>query len=295
MTDTWILDTQPDEEPWGWRQRKATLPQSGSAADRFVILTPGDDPLPWPIPIERTHAPVARWSGSGAPSCGTGTTGRLLPMMGAGQTLSAGIAIGHYKTPLGTLLRAAWNERDRAKGKEPEGRESGSSTQGNAFSIRRFTRGGEKSRLQLEWGERGARPEEALAGYVRARRVIAAFRAGELQGRVPYKLREVEQAVIAAWSSEQTAMAPASGPDPVTRLRTFAEGLFVTEIGALNEVRGPAFELWWSGLRGALGIGAPTTPPTRDAGDPSRGLGSEQGLSVCRFLGALTGSEEAGR
>lgn len=304
----WVIDTQPGEEPWGWRQRNASLSQSPSAADRFVVVAPGDDHLPWPIPAERTHAPVAQWLESGVLGSGASATGHLLPMMGAGQTLSAGIAIGHYKTSLGALVKAAWEERDRAKGKDSEGRETGSSTARNAFSIRRFTRGGEKARLRLAWGERGGRPEQALAGYVRTKRVIAGFRTGELPGRVPYKLREVEEAVIAAWSSEQEAPRSETGHasdnaedarrKAVSRVKTFAEGLFATQVSASKEIRDAAFELWWNGLRGALRIGEKAARPTEDGQDGQdqwRGLGSEQGLSVCRFLGALPGGEEEDR
>lgn len=302
----WVIDTRPSEEPWGWRQRNASFSQDARAADRFVVVAPGDSPLPWPIPAERTHAPVALWIEASARRSGAPVTGRLLPMMGAGQTLSAGIAIGHYKTSLGALVKAAWGERDRAKGEPPDGPEAGAGTNRNAFSICRFTRGGEKARLQLAWGERGARPEKALAGYVCARRVIDAFRAGDLPGRVPYKLREVEEAVLAAWRSEQEAPGCDARHDPehaacpcerpVCRVRRFARALFATQVGAPEGAKQAAFELWWSGLCSALGTGTKAKRPAEDGQDEhsrSRGLGSEQGLAVCRFLGTLAGAEEA--
>lgn len=298
----WVIDTQPDEEPWAWRRGEVSPSQGPSPADRFVVVAPGASPLPWPIGAEHTHAPVVRWLESGAARAGASATGRLLPMMGAGQTLSAGIAIGHYKTPLGALVKAAWDERDLAKGKAPEGPGTGSSPRGNAFSICRFTRSGEKARLRLEWGQRGERPEEALAGYVRAKRVIAAFRSGGLPARVPYKLREVEEAVLAAWSSEQENAAPRStaGQDSVNleearerRVKDFADRLFASQVSVLEEAREAAFELWWNGLRDALGVDARAKRSTEH--DRSRGLGSEQGLSVCRFLGALGGGVEEER
>jgi hypothetical protein len=273
------------------------------------------EPIPWPIPDSLRRPSIVPRDDSAAVV--QSERERLLPMMGPGQTLSAGIAIGHYKTSLGELVRASWEERERAKGKLENEDGVGSSTRGNAFSIRRYTRGGEKTRLSFAWGKAGESPDEALKGYERVRHVIDAFKNGHLPGRLPYTLREVEEAVLAVWlegtsgllelgKTDSDSMANKYA-DRVASTKSFARGIFDTR----TEGDGDAFAIWWHGLAEALDIvDARSRHLTRDAFESStneikaslermearrqgaratfaRGLGSEQGLAVCRSLGAL--------
>ncbi|CAN95843.1 Putative hydrolase of the HD superfamily [Sorangium cellulosum So ce56] len=322
----WVLDTSPGEGPWAWRAKTWTSSTSIRASERFVVVAPSEtgEPLPWPIPEASRRGPIPAGDAAAA-SAAESAEERLLPMMGAGQTLSAGIAIGHYKTSLGGLVKAAWDERDRVKGEDEErdcakedneerirvkgdDEERDRATREdlavkNAFSIRRYTRGGEKARLRLSWGRRCAAPGKALAGYLRVKAVIEGFKTGALPGRLPYKLREVEGAVLAAWLVEAKALpggltSREARRELVKRVEPFARGLFGAQCAA--EVEG-AFEIWWQGLLSALRAHerrwrAPDAVPPGatpvDDGAPSRGLGSEQGLAVCRFLGALARGEE---
>ncbi|WP_437874914.1 type III-B CRISPR-associated protein Cas10/Cmr2 [Sorangium sp. So ce513] len=297
----WILDTSPGEGPWAWRAKTWTGARASRASERFVVVAPSETgkPLSWPIPEASRRGPIL--AGDAPPTSAAGTAEeRLIPMMGAGQTLSAGIAIGHYKTSLGGLVRAAWDERDLAKnGERDEDEVRGK----NAFSIRRYTRGGEKARLRLSWGQRGAAPKEALEGYQRVKAVIEGFRTGTLPGRLPYKLREVEEAVLAVWLDEAKSF-PAGEANLnarrtlAERVEPFARGLFDAQCATAGE---EAFEIWWQGLlsafcahQGGRSASDTVSPDAALLGDgaSSRGLGSEQGLAVCRFLGALARGEE---
>lgn len=306
----WVLDTRPWEEPWDWRRKQrsndsASRSATTTAQDRFVVVAPdrSGEALPWPIPMESRRGSIVTTEGGATDAASEQE--RLLPMMGAGQTLTAGIAIGHYKTPLGGLVKAAWDERDRAKGKGEDDREGEGTIRKNAFSIRRYTRGGAKARLILSWGDPKAASGQGLEGYLRARRVIEGFRTGALPGRLPYKLREVEEPVFAVWLSGMkevreapTDMEKQARTELVARVRTLAEGLFG---GQVDKAAHEAFEIWWLGLLGAFrereqgwddarGASPGKDPLDEDTG--ARGIGSEQGLAVCRFLGALARGEE---
>jgi hypothetical protein len=208
-------------------------------------------------------------------------------MMGAGQTLSVGIAIGHYKAPLGQLVHSAFEERELAKDHGErlgaEQKSDGASGRGNAFSIRRFTRNGAKSRLTLRWDAQGVPERESrdmpsrLSGYCLVRRVLKEFREGGVSG-IPYKLRELEDAVVAVWQEQ----GPESARDARLRVtESFAKSVCVNLARGSKE----AFALWWSALSAHFSEGE--TPPTESLS------GAEEGLALCRFLSGLgQGGEE---
>lgn len=222
----WVIDTQPDEKPWSWRKRDAKV-SSRAGSGRFVIMNSR----------EATELP------EGA---------ELLPMMGAGQTLSAGIAVAHYKTPLGQLVQAARDELEE-KAKKVHGK--------NAFALRRLARSGEKATLCMSFSD-----------HRKVEETIAHFQSGKLSARLPYKLREVEQVVFAAWIQENAGKNAAKD----MKVKALAHGLFVAEAGIEHP---SAFAIWWAGLTAAWKEGTFTR------------AGSEQGLAVCRYLGALARGE----
>ena len=288
----WVIDTQPKETAWNWRRRNATFSGDADPKERFVAVKPNEsgEPAPWPIPAE-LRSPWLEPGGKGVDATGEEA---LLPMMGARQTISAGIAIGHYKTPLGELVKAAWDERDRAKRKKEEvALDNEEPKKGNACSIRRFSRGGEKARLRFSWGKRGEAPEVALEGYLRVKRVSDAFAKRTLPGRVPYKLRDVQEFIFAAWECEREKLAADLAPNKVQkeledRVKPVAMGLFCTQVGESPD----GFAIWWEGLREELEAYEERKRDPNAEKSRREQPNSEQGLAVCRYLGALAREEQ---
>ncbi len=168
----WILDTRPDEPAWAWRHGQAWADHDPEQArSRFVVLNGnGDEPLRHPFKgLVLPHPADGR-------SPKVKEKYRLLPMLGGGQSLSAGIAFGHYKTPLRMMLDEAGRLLDRWA-KEKAGR--------SAIAMAHVTRGGVKNRFAMRWDD------HAHAVF---RRVIEGFESGEISGRLPYRLRELAAA-----------------------------------------------------------------------------------------------------
>lgn len=132
----WVVDTRPHEPAW-----------DGSA--------------PWQPDDDRRRFQVVQ---AVLPA-----QGELLPMLGEHQSLSAGIAYAHFKTPLQLVVEAARGAQSAAKQ---------STGHRGACAEVLFTRAGAKYGSLLRWGAVEA-----------ARRVRRAFEQGELPGRLPYKLR----------------------------------------------------------------------------------------------------------
>lgn len=107
-----------------------------------------------------------------------GWTGELLPMLGPGASLSAGIAIGHYKTPLSVLLQRSKELLDFSK---TEGR--------SRIGFGHASRGGEKSRFTLPWNINGEQAHNII------KQVIDSFHSENLPFRLPYKLRSLSSAL----------------------------------------------------------------------------------------------------
>lgn len=286
----WVIDTQPNENAWDWRKRNASITKTETARERFVAVMPNQNerPLPWPIPREQRSTPVMKWLDSPRVGVEVSANEALLPMMGTGQTLSAGIVIGHYKTPLGGLVNGAWAERERAKGKN----ESARPANGNACSIRRMSRSGEKARLLFSWGE-PEKPDMALERYLQIKRVINAFANRELPGRLPYKLREVQEAIIASWRHElessrtENTDNDATPEEPIIKVKKFAEGMFHTQVAKAPE---GTFEVWWEGLLDDLAEDDALRRKL-DGKNHRSEPNAEQGLALCRFLGMLARGE----
>ncbi len=111
---------------------------------------------------------------------------RIVPMLGAHQSFSAGIAFGHYKTSLRLLRSAAFDGLREAKA-------SGRCRAGLSW----FTRNGAK----LRWT---APLTKVPGGVDELRKLAEAFAGKQLPGRLPYKLRELTP--LAATITKESAI-----------------------------------------------------------------------------------------
>ncbi len=247
-----ILDTTPEETAWGWRQPGSGGEHDDTAArHRFLIPKRPDAPgqgilLPFNAEEMEAHA-----AGDGANVSGE-QDGEILTMLGKGYSLSAGIAYGHFKTPLSDLLRqskemlAEW-----AKGRSGRA----------AVGLSHSSRNGVKTRFAMSWGSEGE-----SANVRRFQLVVKGFRDGTLPKRLPYKLRDYHRLL--------GELGPATDDEAA---RLLIKGLFTEAVGVRDrwtpEIQA-AFDLWWQGLHlnGAM---------TADIPDQAA-----DGLGIARMLSA---------
>lgn len=181
----WVVDTQPDEEPWTWRHKNWN--GNGDqilARQRFLIPLPRDEEQP--IRFNDPNQPIARHvSDNPGESPRRSVAGALLPMLGSGASLSAGIAIGHYKTPLSRLTQRSKKLEKLAK-----------KHNGGCLAVGHASRGGIKTGFAIPWNY-----NDALSVHHTLNTVIEGFRTGKLPSRLPYKLRELAPLVKAGLES----------------------------------------------------------------------------------------------
>lgn len=295
----WVIDTQPqeDRDQWAWRRKdwKGEYDQR-AARGRFVIpIFPGYDEYGKPRPIRLgtsvEEQPLEGHVAPDAPSPHEITRGTLLPMLGYHASLSAGIAIGHYKTPLSALLTRSQQLLDYAKDPFGDG-DGGESTNwhGRRVAIGHASRGGEKTRFALPWASGGAGAPRVDA-HATLREVMEAFRTGGLPGRLPYKLREL--GLSARCGLERIAAQDASAEEKTAVRKELLEGLFATclEGDVAPSLRQAAFRLWAQGIR--LHERSARCPDeergqTRDQGESRY----TDGLLLCRALASGGDGEE---
>jgi CRISPR-associated protein Cmr2 len=197
----WVLDTQPGKSAW---DRETTAWNPRLARKRFLVAAADprarDARIRLPLKYAAQHPEEGRLGGDHIRRL-EAQSGEILPLLGPFQSLSAGIAFGHFKTPLQGAIQAA-HHLLHGVAKETVGR--------SGFALAIWTRSGIKVEAGLRWrsgdwpsstsaiaamgtetGESFNReflapPENAL----RIRRVIAGFESGRIPGRLPYKLRE---------------------------------------------------------------------------------------------------------
>jgi CRISPR-associated protein Cmr2 len=149
---TWVLDGRPDlrfGEPFPVQAPEAWDPEKARA--RFALIAKGT-----------TTVDLGR--------------GELFPLLGPNQSLSAGIGVAHFKTPLGGVLKKAADMQEQAK-RMPEKASIG---------LAAYSRGGVKVQATLRW-----RQAPSLG------KAIQGFEEGALPGKLPYQLREQAQALLA--------------------------------------------------------------------------------------------------
>ena len=192
-----ILDTMPEVQAWGWRNTRRSPDLPRHARDRFLIpvMPKKDDAvqdsrktsataaIQLPIrEISQIH-PYIYPSDNEASSPGNHQIhepvfGEVLPLLGSHNSLSAGIAMGHFKHPLQEFLDQSESLLEEVAKKEPGKR---------AVAMSHFSRSGEKTRVVMPWTS-GEKSNVHLF-----QRVVAGFKNGALPKRLPYKLNEYRQ------------------------------------------------------------------------------------------------------
>ncbi len=245
----WVMDTLPDLHAWS--EEGAGSPMTGGETrKRFRVLgkpssghLEPDDPEKWPFdPHVQT--------GESPPYT---AEGEIFPQLGGYQSLSAGIAYAHFKTPLGLVIQEARDSLKRAKGpKEGPEETKGRSSCGESL----FTRNGVKLQSVFRWNGDGDGPLSMARTVMSLRQ---RFREGTLAGRLPYQLRGHREALRGVTGGERTLL---------------VEGLVLGALSdAANEKKAAKelTSLWLEGLR--------RVEPERWEEDP--GLGN---LLLCRAL-----------
>ncbi len=188
----YILDTQSDADHWSWRRSQSNdVSNPEEARQRFRVpirSESGDIRL-----SERKFEEHA----NGTPTLEELTEGMsmaLYTMLGRQNSLSAGIAIGHYKEPLRLLLNTAGEMLENVA-KETMGRSS--------VAVALLSSGGRKATFAARWREESS-STDTKSPYIQQHlmRVIEAFQSRQdssasdrqnspsLPKRLPYALRE---------------------------------------------------------------------------------------------------------
>lgn len=245
----WVVDTAPQADPWDWRRSgwdRRHDPEQARRRFAVPLPRPGDDRS---IMLDTEDQPVAAHAAYDRPEETMRLTGALLPMLGVGASLSAGIAVGHYKTPLSVLLARSKDLLHFAKqppseqSSLPEGQWRGR----RAVAVGHASRGGEKTRFAMPWGDDPSNRTRSAQSCIRA--TIDGFKTGTLPGRLPYQLRALG---LSAFCGLQRIDA---GPLPEEQKRDARErllwGLFkgclARPDAASNDVEA-AFALWRQGI-----------------------------------------------
>lgn len=188
----WIIDTQWEADAWFWRRGRIDDPEQvrerlAAAKDRFLVPlpAPGESRIPWP---PAWVAPHAGRPGADPRVAAPGAIGPVIPMLGGHQSLSAAIVYTHMKSHFGRAVHEAGRLLDDVA-KDAAGRK--------AVAMAWWTRGDEKRQFVMNWspGENGVPTAHHLM-----QRLVDAFRsdaADRLPGRLPYKLKEIGNAVAA--------------------------------------------------------------------------------------------------
>lgn len=260
----WIVDTQAgDEEQWGWRHSGWQGDYDQNHARRRFALPVFKPGVPVSLPIkevDQVHRHVVGDEQGEILLPELPVQGPVLPMLGPGVSLSAGIAFGHYKTPLSYLLERAGRMLDQ---------EAKTHADRQAVALSHASRSGEKNVFAMKWGEGEA------GAYATLNQVIRGFANGDLPGRLPYKLREMAPLVAALSPEEMTS------PD------SWLRGLFDAAAGEHipRGLKDAAFRVWQQGVA--------MDQVAQNQGDsPSKSDSLERqvgGLLLCR---ALAGNEE---
>lgn len=239
-----IIDTMPKETPWGWR-RTSTVPDHdiASARKRFVVpVKPqrGDDGMGCTIlplsPVQENLEPYPLEKEHYMPEKSAMENGEILAMLGKGCSLSAGIAYGHFKSPLQGLLRQS-KLMINTWAKEY--------AQRSALGLSHFSRNGIKTRFAMKWKEE--EKEGRVKGFAsncdKFRNVVEGFKNGTIPKRLPYKLYEHHQLISDVLEGKNM---------DEKSYDIFIKGLFMKEAGDLNKgttEKEDAFFLWKQGLK----------------------------------------------
>jgi len=245
----WVIDTDAPQDQWAWRRKDWDGRYDQDVARRRFALPLAriDAATGKPAPIRLGDA--GQWLAAHAAEPDArpfqqAVNGALLPMLGTGASVSAGIAIGHYKTPLSVLLRRSQDLLQRAKA---QGR--------RMLAIGHASRGGDKTEFTLPWTDPDREHDPAATAHARLSAVIQGFRGdpgprsgSPLPGRLPYKLRERALSVRCAF--EEIARNTDGTDETRDKAREeLLRGLFYQCLdGARPAAREEALALWRRGI-----------------------------------------------
>jgi CRISPR-associated protein Cmr2 len=208
----WVVDTQPLRSAWD----PALRWQPAEARGRFVALSEakvgfaaeGDGLYKWlGLPGNRLEANQA------VPVC---------PMLGPHHSLSAGIAVGHFKTPLRELVEGAESLNQYAKNELHR----------SAVAIGVFTRGGMKYQGGGSWRSPEVEPTQSPPLISNenfedwwVERLRQAYADGGLPSRLPHKLRRAFNRLCSSLSPAPTQGDRAAALPPALRRGALTEAL----------------------------------------------------------------------
>ena len=257
FSSAWIIDTDYREDPWFWRRKGwQGKHDSVAARKRFLIPKRPLDGQPIRLPIRDPALLEDHVAGPEEDGFSGEINGRFFPMLGPGCSLSAGIAYGHFKTPMSRVLMEARHLlNDLAKEK----------CRRRSMALGHFSRNGVKAEFAMKW----LNPVTQRKATEDLEIVIRAFREKNLPAGLPYKLRQ------SAWAAN-SALPEDDGHNKNDHERLF-RGLFDR---AAVDVKDPrigeaAFSLWNEGME--------LFPK-----EPDR---SVEGLLLARNLAGFTGDE----
>jgi CRISPR-associated protein Cmr2 len=269
----WVIDTRPGEDAWEWRRNdwapKTTDMSTLRKTDRGRFLIPsiqkGKKVIDFPPETFEAHA--ADQSQRPIPGPEIPATSRIIPMLGRRQSVSAGIAVAHFKEPLGPLVDRAHRLLDEEAKEKMERR---------AAALSLSTRSGEKIQFSVKWDKDGGPPKAQEV----IRDLTDGFRSGRLPGRLPYKLRELLPAALAPLPRTKEGR-PDCEKDPQRQEehRQLLEGLVAFSLESPNHPSGlvkHVVDLWDECLRAEL---EHQLAGTRDTGEHSL-----DGMLFCRAL-----------
>ncbi|MFZ5765367.1 MAG: type III-B CRISPR-associated protein Cas10/Cmr2 [Thermodesulfobacteriota bacterium] len=244
----WVIDTEPEMEPWSWLLQKGHGGRNPEDAEnRFHILKPTDD--------LKQHS------------------GRLLPMLGKHCSLSAGIMYGHFKTRMGLLLEHARIMLDQVA-KEKAGR--------SAAGMGHFSRSGPKTKFGAKW-----QVTETSSLKECMERIVNAFdgnknnKESKIPASLPYKLTEYTSLL------NPFDRSLATGGEKNTEARRLMKGLLNKALDGEKtdkQITEALLALWESGGRlvGAAQESGFCMNPESDEFNPL------DGIFLCRYLAGRT-------
>ncbi|MFM2244398.1 MAG: hypothetical protein RL071_472 [Pseudomonadota bacterium] len=202
----WLIDTKPSASAWDRRQQITP----SEARQRFAVLDHarlGGEPLVLhgqQVPVEDHCCPQSPGAGEDSGSLLLTLEMQVLPMMGRANSLSAGIAYGHFKEPLRELIAVARDNLELgAKGATKRRAKlavdhPGLGTMGH-LGVSRLT-GGDKATAVLPWGTASGSPALASAPEVAQRlgELQQGIAEGTVASRLPYVLRTRLRLILAA-------------------------------------------------------------------------------------------------
>lgn len=222
----YIIDTMPQQKPWSWRNKRNSVLNEISSRSRYLIpVKPryGEN-ISLPIDNRDKIEPFIYDSYLEKNYLEMPIDGKIIPMLGKGHSLSAGIAFGHCKNPLKGFL----NQSDRmlnSIAKKIKGK--------SAMGISHFSRNGVKTEFVMNWKKN--EDDADFSNIKILNNTIKNFKNNTLPSRLPYKLNGFTELIKDI-------------PDQKEK-EDLVKGLFNSSLeGGGKEEADDAFNLWKIGM-----------------------------------------------